>query len=69
MRQLRESNAVIAIVDDDPWVREGRESLIRSAGWRVETVASTQEFLAHPQTESMCMLALISCWCGGPGLC
>ena len=44
---MRESNALIAIVDDDPSVREGLETLIRSAGWRVETFASTQEFLAR----------------------
>ncbi len=40
MPQLRESNAVIAIVDHDPSVREGLESLLRSAGWRVEGFAS-----------------------------
>ena len=66
---MRESDALIAIVDDDPSVREGLESLIRSAGWKAETFASAQEFLAHLQTESMCMLVLISCWCGGRGLC
>ena len=44
---MRESKAVIAIVDDDPSVREGLESLLRSAGWRVETFASAQEFLAR----------------------
>ena len=49
---MRESNAIIAIVDDDPSVREGLESLIRSAGWRVETFASAQEFLARPRTEA-----------------
>lgn len=44
---MREPSEVIAIVDDDPSVREGLQSLIRSAGWRVETFASAQEFLAH----------------------
>ena len=38
---------IIAIVDDDPAVREGVCSLIRSAGWRTEIFASAQEFLAH----------------------
>jgi FixJ family two-component response regulator len=55
---LRESNAVIAIVDDDPSVREGLESLIRSAGWRVETFASAQEFLARPRADEPCCLIL-----------
>ena len=47
MQNLRESRPVIAIVDDDPSVREGLQSLIRSAGWSVETFASAQEFLAR----------------------
>ena len=55
---MRESNALIAIVEDDPSVREGLESLIRSAGWRVETFASAQEFLAHPRAEAPCYLIL-----------
>jgi FixJ family two-component response regulator len=49
---------MIAIVDDDPSVREGLESLIRSAGWRVETFASAQEFLARPRAEAPCCLIL-----------
>jgi len=49
---MRQSNAVIAVVDDDPSVRQGLESLIRSAGWRVVTFASAQEFLARPYTEA-----------------
>ena len=56
MPQLRESEAVIAIVD--PSVREGLESLIRSAGWGVKTFASAQEFLARPGAEVPCCLIL-----------
>ena len=55
---MRESDAVIAIVDDDPSVREGLESLIRSAGWKAETFASAQEFLARPRAEMPCCLIL-----------
>jgi FixJ family two-component response regulator len=55
---MRESEAVIAIVDDDPSVREGLRSLLRSAGWRVETFASAQEFLARPGAEVPCCLIL-----------
>jgi len=58
MREPRESEAVIAIVDDDPWVREGLSSLIRSAGWRVKTFASAQEFLAGPGAEAPSCLVL-----------
>ena len=53
MRQLPEPEAVIiAIVDDDPSVRKGLQRLIRSAGWRAETFASAQEFLARSRAES-----------------
>src|SRR5215470_18556045 len=49
-KHMRESDAVIAIVDDDPSVRRGLQRLIRSAGWKAETFASAQEFLARPRT-------------------
>ena len=58
MPESRESNAVIAIVDDDPSVREGLSSLIRSAGWQAETFASAQEFLARPGAEAPSCLVL-----------
>ena len=52
MAPARDSDAVIAVVDDDPSVREGLQSLIRSAGWRAETFASAQEFLARPNIDA-----------------
>jgi FixJ family two-component response regulator len=58
MREPRESNAVVAIVDDDPSVREGLSSLIRSAGWRAKTFGSAQEFLAGPGAEAPSCLVL-----------
>jgi len=58
MRDSREFNAVIAIVDDDPSAREGLSSLIRSAGLQVETFASAQEFLARPGVEAPSCLVL-----------
>lgn len=51
--QRPESDAVIAIVDDDPSVRKGLQRLIRSAGWKAETFASAQEFLDRPRTEEV----------------
>jgi DNA-binding NtrC family response regulator len=39
----------IYVVDDDASVREAVESLVRSAGFRAETFASAQEFLASPR--------------------
>lgn len=56
--QLPESDAIIAIVDDDPSVRRGLERLIRSAGWKTEAFASGQEFLARPGTEAPSCLVL-----------
>jgi FixJ family two-component response regulator len=58
MQNSRDSRAVIAIVDDDPSVREGLESLIRSAGWRAETFGSAQEFLARAGSEAPSCLIL-----------
>jgi FixJ family two-component response regulator len=58
MWESRRYNPVIAIVDDDPSAREGLSSLIRSAGLRVETFESAQEFLARPATEAPSCLLL-----------
>lgn len=48
---MQGSVPIIAIVDDDP-VRRGLERLIRSMGWKVETFASAQEFLARDDVEA-----------------
>ena len=40
--------APIYIVDDDASVRDAVGRLVRSAGWKVETFGSAQEFLASP---------------------
>lgn len=51
MQRSHNSSPVIAIVDDDPSVREGLHSLIRSAGWRAETFATAKEFLERAGSE------------------
>jgi len=58
MPEQQQSRAIIAIVDDDPSVRKGLERLIRSVGWKTETFASAQEFLARPGTEAPGCLVL-----------
>ena len=58
MPESRESDPVITIVDDDPSAREGLQSLIESAGWRTETFASAQEFLARAGAEAPSCLVL-----------
>jgi FixJ family two-component response regulator len=58
MRDSREPDPIIAIVDDDPSAREGLGSLIRSAGWKAETFASAQDFLGRPGAEAPSCLVL-----------
>jgi FixJ family two-component response regulator len=49
---------IVFIVDDDVSVRESLELLIRCAGWRPETFASAQEFLARPRVNVPSCLVL-----------
>jgi len=58
MREPREPEAVVAIVDDDPSVRRSLERLIRSVGWKAEPFASAQEFLASSRAEALSCLVL-----------
>jgi DNA-binding NtrC family response regulator len=55
---MNDTSAPIYVVDDDMSVREGVESLIRSAGLRAKTFASAQEFLARPRSEAPSCLVL-----------
>src|SRR5712664_4242608 len=43
--------AAVFVVDDDASVREALGSLLRSAGFAVETFASAREFLARPPAD------------------
>jgi FixJ family two-component response regulator len=49
---LREGPPTVFVVDDDPSVRRGLERLLRSAGYRAETFASTREFLERGDAEA-----------------
>jgi FixJ family two-component response regulator len=42
---------IVFVIDDDASVRESLELLIEIAGWRVESFASAQEFLARPRAQ------------------
>jgi FixJ family two-component response regulator len=55
---LPEPDPIVWVVDDDVSVREALGSLIRSAGLRVETFASAQEFLARSQVDTPNCLVL-----------
>jgi FixJ family two-component response regulator len=49
---------IVFVVDDDVSVRESLESLIQRAGWRPETFASAEEFIAHPRPHAPSCLVL-----------
>jgi FixJ family two-component response regulator len=49
---------IVFVVDDDISVRESLELLLKSAGWRSETFASAQAFLAHKRPIAPCCLVL-----------
>src|SRR6202047_698880 len=53
-----ESKPIVFIVDDDFSVREALESLVRSAGFDVETFASGQDFLARHRPDKPSCLVL-----------
>ena len=55
---MAEPKAIVFVVDDDVSVREALGSLMRSAGLRVETFATAQEFLARPRAEAPSCLVL-----------
>src|SRR5262245_28292435 len=55
---MAKAKAIVFVVDDDLSVREALGSLIRSAGLKVESFASAQEFLARPRSELPCCLVL-----------
>ena len=55
---MAEPKAIVFVVDDDLSVREALRSLIRSAGLRVETFASAQEFLDRPGADVPSCLVL-----------
>jgi FixJ family two-component response regulator len=58
---MSEPKAIVFVVDDDESVRESLGSLIRSAGMRVETFTSAQQFLASPRFETVGATGAPSC--------
>jgi FixJ family two-component response regulator len=55
---MPEPKAIVFVVDDDLSVREGLESLIRSAGLKVESFESARAFLARQKAELPSCLVL-----------
>ena len=44
--------SIVYVVDDDKSMRLSLSNLLHSVGLRVETLASSQEFLAYPKGEA-----------------
>jgi FixJ family two-component response regulator len=55
---MSDATPIVFVVDDDISVRESLELLIRCAGWKPETFASAQEFLARPRALAPSCLVL-----------
>ena len=61
----------VFVVDDDSSVRRGVSRLVRSAGYKVETFASAEEFLNRPPTSEPCCCLVLDVympWLTAPGL-
>jgi len=61
-------NETVYIVDDDPSVREGLDSLLRSAGYETHCFASPREFQLHRRADTPSCLVLDVRMPGASGL-
>jgi FixJ family two-component response regulator len=55
---MTDAAPIVFVVDDDESVRKALGRLLRTAGLRVETFASAQEFLLHDRPDAPCCLVL-----------
>ncbi len=55
---MKKSAPMVFIADDDPSVRKGLERLIKSVGFKVETFASSEEFLQRKRYSGPSCLVL-----------
>ena len=58
MNQSLTKIGIIAIVDDDEPLREALGSVLKTAGFSIDTFASAEEFLDSPQRQKMACLIL-----------
>src|SRR5262245_36576955 len=65
---LSPETPIVFVVDGDAGVRESLDLLVRSAGFRVRTAASAEEFLASAPTTAPCCLLVELCLPGLSGL-
>lgn len=66
----RAHNTLIAIVDDDPWAREGMSSFVGSLGYLGATFGSAEDYLASEQKRRAgCLIVDVHlCGMSGPDL-
>jgi FixJ family two-component response regulator len=57
-QSMNAQDAIVYVVDDDPLIQEALDGLIRSAGLRVQTFASAQDFLRSRLTGAPACLVL-----------
>lgn len=58
MSDTRQKIGIIAIVDDDEPLREALGSVLKAAGFSIETFASAEEFLDSPHRDKIACLIL-----------
>ena len=55
---MNEDNPVVCVIDDESSIRVSLHNLLRSAGLKVQTFTSAQEFLSSPPVEALGCLVL-----------
>jgi len=55
---MNEDNPVVCVIDDESSIRVSLRNLLRSAGLKVQTFTSAQEFLSSPPVEALGCLVL-----------
>lgn len=55
---IPEQKPTIYVIDDDPSVRDGLDSLLRSVGYDVNSFASPRDFLSHQRSDGPACLVL-----------
>jgi FixJ family two-component response regulator len=55
---MKEADPIVFVVDDDPLIREGLRSLIKSVGLHVETFGSSREFMLRKSPDAPGCLVL-----------
>jgi FixJ family two-component response regulator len=55
---MNEDNPVVCVIDDESSIRVSLSNLLRSAGLKVRTFISAQEFLISPPVEALGCLVL-----------